>query len=111
MPRTTANAWASYQNIAGLPIEVGGSARFVGDRFGSNANAVTLRRYTLLDAYAAWTRGRLRATARVDNLTNTAYASWADPFYLSQNAQSFLYANQIMLGAPRTFGVQVQVGF
>lgn len=111
VPRATANAWASYQDIAGLPIEVGGSARYVGDRFGTNANAVTLRRYTLLDAYAAWTRGRLRATARVDNLTNTAYASWADPFYLSQNAQSFLYANQIMLGAPRTFGVQVQVGF
>ena len=111
VPRTTANAWASYQNIAGLPIEVGGSARFVGDRFGSNANAVTLRRYTLLDAYAAWTRGRLRATARIDNLTNTAYASWADPFYLSQTDPSFLYANQIMLGAPRTFGVQVQVGF
>jgi iron complex outermembrane recepter protein len=111
VPRTTANAWASYQDIAGLPIEVGGSARFVGDRFGSNANAVTLRRYTLLDAYAAWTRGRLRATARIDNLTNTAYASWADPFYLSQTDPSFLYANQIMLGAPRTFGVQVQVGF
>ncbi len=111
VPRTTANAWASYQDIAGLPIEVGGSARFVGDRFGTNANAVTLRRYTLLDAYAAWTRGRMRLTARIDNLMNTAFASWADPFYLSQTDPSFLYANQVMLGAPRTVGLQMQVGF
>jgi iron complex outermembrane receptor protein len=90
---------------------VGASARIVGDRFGTNANTVTLRRYTVADAYAAWTRGRYRVTARVDNLTDAVYASWADPFYLQQVDPSFLYANQLMLGAPRTFGVQVQVGF
>lgn len=111
VPRATVNAWASYQNVAGAPIEVGGSVRVVGDRFGTNANTVTLRRYAVADAYAAWTRGRYRMTARVDNLTDTLYASWADPFYLQQNAPSFLYANQLMLGAPRTFGVQLQVGF
>jgi len=111
VPRTTVNAWASYQNVAGLPLEIGGSARHVGDRFGTNANDATLRRYTLVDAYTAWTRGRLRVTARIDNLTDAAYASWADPFYLQQNNPSFLYANQVMLGAPRTFGLQMQVGF
>ena len=84
---------------------------WLGDRFGTNANTVTLRRYTVADAYAAWTRGRYRVTARVDNLTDAVYASWADPFYLQQVDPSFLYANQLMLGAPRTFGVQVQVGF
>lgn len=111
VPRVTANGWASYQDFAGLPIEIGGSARLVGDRFGTNANAVTLRRYTVMDAYVAWTRGRLRTTARIDNLTDAAYASWADPFYLSQVDPSFLYANQVMLGAPRTVSVQLQVGF
>ena len=111
VPKATANGWASYQNIGGLPLEVGASARIVGDRFGTNANTVTLRRYTVADAYAAWTRGRYRVTARVDNLTDAVYASWADPFYLQQVDPSFLYANQLMLGAPRTFGVQVQVGF
>jgi iron complex outermembrane receptor protein len=110
VPRVTANGWASYHNVARLPIEVGGSLRYVGDRFGSNANTVTLRRYTVADAYAAWTRGRYRVTARVDNLTDTVYASWADPFYLQQNDPSFLYANQVMLGAPRTVALQVQVG-
>lgn len=111
VPKVTANGWASYQNIAGRPLELGASVRVVGDRFGSNANTVTLKRYLVADAYAAWTRGRYRVTARVDNLTDAVYASWADPFYLQQNDPSFLYANQLMLGAPRTFGVQLQVGF
>jgi len=111
VPKVTANGWASYQNVAGLPLELGGSVRVVGDRFGSNANTVTLRRYAVVDAHAAWTRGRYRVTARVDNLTDAVYASWADPFYLQQNDPSFLYANQVMLGAPRSYGVQVQVGF
>lgn len=111
VPDVTANGWASYQDIAGLPLELGASVRVVGDRFGSNANTVTLKRYTVADAYAAWTRGRYRVTARVDNLTDAVYASWADPFYLQQNDPSFLYAHQVMLGAPRTYGVQLQVGF
>ncbi len=111
VPRVTANGWASYQNIAGLPLEVGGSVRVVGDRFGSNTNTVTLRRYAVADAYAAWTRGRYRVTARVDNLTDAVYASWAEPFYLQQNDPSFLYANQLLLGAPRSIGVQLQMGF
>ena len=46
--------------------------------------------YSLADAYVAWTRNRLRVTARVDNLADTAYASWSDVFYLGQNDPSFL---------------------
>jgi iron complex outermembrane recepter protein len=111
VPRVTANAWASYERIGGWPLEAGGAVRFVGDRFGSNANTVTLTSYAVADAYAAWTRGRYRLTARIDNLRDAVYASWADPFYLQQNNPSFLYANQLMLGAPRSFGLQVQVGF
>ena len=111
IPKVTANLWASYQDIAGLPLEVGGAARYVGDRFANNANAITMKGYAVADVYAAWTRNRLRVTARLDNLTDTVYASWADPFYVSQVDPSFLYANQVMLGAPRTFSVMVQVGF
>ncbi|MEZ5287950.1 MAG: TonB-dependent receptor [Vicinamibacterales bacterium] len=111
VPAVTTNAWASYQRLAGLPVEIGGSIRHVGDRYASNANAIELRRYTIVDAYAAWTRDRLRVTARVDNLANTTYASWADVYYIEQNDPSFLYAHQLMLGAPRTFSVQLQVGF
>jgi len=111
VPKLTANLWASYQDIAGLPIEVGGSTRFVGDRFANNANTITMNSYLLGDLYVAWTRNRLRATARVDNVANAAYASWSDVFYLGQNNPSFIYANELMLGAPRTFSVMLQVGF
>lgn len=44
-------------------------------------------------------------------LTDTAYASWSDVFYLGQNDPSFLYSNELMIGAPRTFSVMLQVGF
>jgi iron complex outermembrane receptor protein len=111
IPTVTANAWVSYQDVAGLPIEVGGSARYVGERFANNANAIAMKGYGIADVYAAWTRNRLRVTARVDNVTDRVYASWADPFYVGQIDPSFLYANQLMLGSPRTFAVMLQVGF
>jgi iron complex outermembrane recepter protein len=111
VPRVTANLWASYEGVGGLPLEIGGGLRQVGDRFANNTNTITMNGYVLADLYAAWTRGRLRITARVDNLTDRAYASWADVFYLGQNDPSFLYANQLMLGAPRTFSVMVQTRF
>ncbi|HWI20225.1 MAG TPA: TonB-dependent receptor [Vicinamibacterales bacterium] len=111
IPKVTANAWASYQDIAGLPIEIGGAARYVGDRFANNTTAITMKAYALADVYAAWTRNRLRVTARIDNVTDAVYAAWADPFYVSQVDPSFLYANQLMVGQPRTLSLQVQVGF
>jgi iron complex outermembrane receptor protein len=111
VPRVTGNLWASYEDIAGLPIEVGGSARLVGDRFANNTNTITMQGYALGDVYAAWTRNRVRVTARVDNVTDTAYASWSDVFYLGQTDPSFLYSNQLMLGPPRTFSIMLQMGF
>ena len=110
VPKVTTNLWASYQDIAGLPLEIGGSARYVGDRFANNTNTITMIGYALGDVYAAWTRNRVRVTARVDNVTDTAYASWSDVFYLGQTDPSFLYSNELMLGAPRTFSVMLQVG-
>jgi iron complex outermembrane receptor protein len=110
VPRVTTNLWASYQDIARLPIEIGGSARFVGDRFANNANTITMTNYMLADVYLAWTRNRVRATARMDNLTNAAYVSWSDVYYLGQTDPSFLYSNQLMLGAPRTFSLMLQIG-
>ena len=66
---------------------------------------------TLADVYAGWTYNQLRVTARLDNLTDTAYASWSDIFYLGQNDPSFLYASQLMLGPPRTFSMMLRVAF
>ena len=50
-------------------------------------------------------------TFNVDNLTDSAYASWADIFYLGQTDPSFIYANQVLLGAPRTYSVMLNVRF
>jgi iron complex outermembrane receptor protein len=111
VPQVTANVWASYQNTGRLPIEIGGSARFVGDRLANNANTITMTNYAVGDAYVAWTRDRMRVTARVDNLTDAVYASWSDVAYLGQTDPSFLYSNQLMLGSPRTFSLMMQVGF
>jgi iron complex outermembrane receptor protein len=111
VPAWTTNLWASYHYLGGLPIEIGGSLRVVGDRFANNANTITMNGYAAGDLYLAWTRNRLRVTARVDNVTDAAYASWSDVFYLGQNDPSFLYSNEVMLGAPRTFSVMMQVGF
>lgn len=111
VPAMTANLWASYQRLGSLPIEIGGSVRYVGERFTNNANTSAMRPYTVTDVYAAWTRDRVRVTARLDNVADTVYASWADPFYIHQVDPSFLYANQLLLGPPRAFSLMLQVGF
>jgi len=53
----------------------------------------------------------VRVTFAVDNLTDSAYASWSDIFYLGQTDPSFIYANQVMLGAPRTYSVMLHMRF
>ena len=111
VPEVVTNVWGSYANIGGAPVEVGGTVRFVGDREANNANTITLNHYALADAYVAWTVGAARLTFNVDNLTDTAYASWSDIFYLGQTDPSFIYSNTLMLGAPRTFSVMLQAQF
>ena len=76
-----------------------------------NANTITLNNYALADAYVAWTLDPVRITFNVDNLTDTAYASWSDIFYLGQTDPSVIYANQVMLGAPRTYSVMLHLRF
>ena len=111
VPEAVANLWGSYRHIGGAPVEVGGSVRFVGNRQANNANTITLNNYALADAYVAWTLDPVRITFNVDNLTDTAYASWSDIFYLGQTDPSFIYANQVMLGAPRTYSVMLHLRF
>ncbi len=111
VPDLTANAWTSVSEIAGLPLELGGGWRFVDDRFGDNRNQVTLKSYHLFDAYAAWVQGDYRLTFRVDNATDEAYVAWSDVFYLGQTDPSFIYANQVMLGAPRSYSLSLQWQF
>ena len=87
------------------PLEIGGSMRYVGNRFLEQDNLTTLDAYTTADAYAFLDiPGRdvampeldnLRISMRVRNLTNAVYAAWSDT----------TYPDQILLGAPRTYEI------
>ena len=108
VPEWTGNLWASY-DVPSLPLEVGASLRYVDDRFGDNANNVTLKSYVLGDVFATWTHNNFRIRARVNNVADEEYVSWSDVFYLQQTDPSFLYANQVLLGSPRTYEVSFEV--
>lgn len=111
VPTLTANAWTSVSEVGGLPLELGAAARFVDDRFGENTNRITFKSYALLDVYVAWTHDKYRLSFRVDNLTDAPFVAWSDVYYLGQTDPSFIYANQVMLGAPRTYSVTLQAQF
>ena len=101
VPRIVANAGASYRFDTKLPVELGMSARYVGNRFNSDANTVIMDAYTVADAYVFVdipkylfpAVDQTRVTFRVRNLFDRRYAIWGDPFY----------PDQILLGAPRTY--------
>jgi iron complex outermembrane recepter protein len=101
VPSVVANAGASYRFDTRLPVEIGMSARYVGDRYNSDANTVIMNAYTVADAYVFVdipkyffpAVDQTRITFRVRNLFNREYAAWGDPFY----------PDQILLGAPRAY--------
>lgn len=101
VPRVVANAGASYRFETTWPVELGLSARHVGNRFNSDDNTTIMDAYTVADAHAYVdipksffpAVNETRITFRVRNLTDKRYAVWGDPFY----------PDQILLGAPRTY--------
>ena len=101
VPQIVANAGVSYRFETRLPVELGLSARYVGNRFNSDGNTVTMDAYTVADAYVFVdipksffpAVDQTRVSFRVRNLFDRRYAVWGDPFY----------PDQILLGAPRTF--------
>jgi iron complex outermembrane recepter protein len=101
-----ANAGASYRfEHWRWPVEIGGSVRYVGNRYLFEDDMTTMNAYTTADVYAfVDIPGRdlrrpeldkVRVTFRVRNLTNTVYAAFSDPGY----------PDQIYLGDPRTYEV------
>jgi iron complex outermembrane recepter protein len=101
VPQVVANVGASYRFETTWPVELGLSARHVGNRFNSDDNTTIMDAYTVADAYAYVdipksffpAVNETRITFRVRNLTNKQYAVWGDPFY----------PDQILLGALRTY--------
>ncbi|MEQ9450978.1 MAG: TonB-dependent receptor [Pseudomonadales bacterium] len=110
VPERTANLWTSYE-FAAVPITLGAAFRYVDDRFADNANNVTLKSYSLMDVFATWKHRNITLSARVNNATDEEYVSWSDVFYLGQHDPSFIYANQVLLGAPRTYEVSIAASF
>ena len=101
-----ANAGISYRwEHLRWPVEIGGSARYVGPRFLFEDDATTMNAYVTADLYAfVDIPGRdldvpkidmARIAFRVRNVANTVYAAFSDPGY----------PDQVYLGAPRTFEV------
>jgi iron complex outermembrane receptor protein len=75
VPRQVANLWAHYR-LDSWQLSLGG--RYVGERFGDNANTVTLPSYVAMDAALSWQvdpRTTLRMLGR--NLTDKVYADAA----------------------------------
>ena len=101
VPEWVVNAWTNYSNVAGLPIDVGGTFRFVDDRFNTRFNNIEMLAYKTVDLHATYKRGKGRFTARLTNLFNEAYALWGDEFY----------SNQLILGSPRAFEISAQFDF
>ncbi len=101
VPEWVVNAWTDYANVAGLPIDVGGSFRFVDDRFNTRFNNIEMLAYKTVDLYAAYKYGKGKFTARLTNLFDEAYALWGDEFY----------SNQLILGSPRAFEISAQFDF
>jgi iron complex outermembrane recepter protein len=100
------NAGVSYRfDHWRWPLEIGGSMRYVGNRFLEQDNLTTLNAYTTADVYAfVDIPGRdvavpelenVRISMRVRNLTDAVYAAWSDT----------TYPDQILLGAPRTYEI------
>ena len=103
VPRVVANAGASWRFATPWPVELGIVGRHVGDRYNSDANAVTMNAYTVGDLYAFVDAPKTvfnavdqaRLAFRVRNFTDRRYAIWGDPFY----------PDQVLLGAPRTYEI------
>jgi iron complex outermembrane receptor protein len=98
------NAGASYRfNDWRWPVEIGGSMRYVANRYLFDDDATTMNAYTTADLYAfvdipkrdsPWQGiDSMRVKFTVRNITNVVYAAWSDT----------TYPDQVLLGAPRTF--------
>lgn len=102
VPKWTANLWTSYQNVGSVPLELGGGVRYIGRRYGDEANTLVLENYTLVNLYASYHLSpHALLTARVNNLFDKAYAQWVDIYYPSQ----------VLLGAPRYFELSLVVKY
>ena len=96
------NVWTSVTQVGGLPLELGGGVRYVGEREGNTAGTLKLDKYALVDLYATYSlTPRVSLTGRINNAFDKAYVGWADIYYPSE----------VMLGKPRSYDLSLNVKF
>ncbi|WP_235430347.1 TonB-dependent receptor [Xanthomonas sp. MUS 060] len=102
VPRTVFNVGTHVDNVGGLPLELGLDLHRVGERAGNLANTLQLEHYLLTDAYATYRlTPSVTLSLHVDNLFDTPYVQWAD----------VSYPQQVMLGQPRSYALNVRAAF
>jgi iron complex outermembrane receptor protein len=99
VPERTAGLWI-YAPVGRSPLTIGGGIRYQSRFFTNNANSTEVAGFTLVDAQASWRLARGEITLRGRNLTDALYADWTGAS-----------ANQVQLGAPRTFDIGYHVRF
>jgi iron complex outermembrane receptor protein len=101
-PKWESNVWTSYSQVAGLPLELGGGLRYVGERAGDYFNTVRLDAYTTINLYATYSlTPKVDVSFRVDNLADKVYAQAVD----------VNYPGQVILGRPRYFQFELRAHF
>lgn len=110
IPTVVLNGGGSYRFASTpLPVELGVSIAYVGDRYTQDNNTLEMPAYTTADLFAIVDLpavGPLREatpqlTLRARNVTDELYAVYGDPFY----------PDQVFLGAPRTYEASLSVRF
>ncbi len=101
-PKWVDNLWASYTDVVGLPVDIGGGLKHVGDRFGDDANTLRLSGYTVANAYVTWRlTPNVAISGRVENLSDKMFVQSADIFY----------PTEVLLGRPRYYQVDITTRF
>jgi iron complex outermembrane receptor protein len=100
-PKWISNIWTSYTGVLGLPLELGGGLKYVGDEMGDYGNTEKLHAYTTLNMYATYSiTPKVDVSFRVDNIADTSYG-----------VVDVNYERQVILGRPRYFQVDVRAHF
>jgi len=101
VPKSMLSAWASYNTVGVLPVEMGLGYNRVDKRFANSKNTTELDAYQLLNVFVAYEKNNYRLGFNVRNVTDEIYAPWSDVFY----------PNQVALGSPRTYELSFRARF
>ena len=101
VPKSTYSLWASVEQVAGIPLEVGLNVRYVDDQFSESANEITLKGYSIANAFAAYTGSNYRVALHIRNIFDEKYVPFSEPFY----------TDQALLGAPRSLDLSLRYAF